>query len=108
MLSIISTLIVFFCFGVVIYCFLSAKKIAEIAEEESKNEAAAHRILMKLAKVYAMSDEFDGLAKAKALRDLRVEVLNYAESSKQSNLTSANDSSEDVISYAIGKIRLLS
>lgn len=108
MLIIISTLVVLLCLSVIIFCFFAALKSAEIAEQELQNEAAAHRILMKLANVYSMSDEHDGLAKAKALRELRVEVIQYSESVKVSPHNSDEPHSEDVVSFAIGKIRLLS
>lgn len=108
MLNIISSFVVIFCFGVILFCFFSAKRAAEIAEQSMKNEAAAHRIIMKLAKVHSMSDEHEGLAKAKALRELRVEVITYSDSIKSVKDNIIEADSDDVVSFALNKAKLLS
>ena len=108
MLSFISSLVVVFCFCVIVFCFLSAKKAAEATKIALINEAAAHRILIKLAKVHVMSDEHEGLNKAKALRELRVEVLRYADAIKAMKDNPESMQSDGVVSFALNRIKFLS
>lgn len=80
MFDIFSLLVVVFCVCVICWSYSSAIKNDLELQQSKANEAAAHRILMKLAVAHRMSDTERGLEKAIRLRELKVEVLNYASS----------------------------